>query len=88
MQREEYSYSESRVKDIAENNKDSVKRSETTVIWFVVAMLLVSIIAIGAVVYTTSETVNRGNCTSVGGVMVKNENIWECVDPTYWKERR
>lgn len=88
MQRKEYSYSQSRVKDITENNKDSVKKSEATVIWFVVAMLLVSIIAIGAVVYTTSEAVNRGNCTAVGGVMVKNENVWECVDPTYWKERR
>lgn len=88
MQRKEYSYSESGVEDITENNKNSIKKSETTVIWFVVAMLLVSLIAIGAVVYTTSQAVNSGNCTSVGGVMVKNENVWECVDPSYWKERR
>lgn len=88
MQRKEYSHSKSRVEDIAEKNKDSVKKSEATVIWFVVAMLVVSLMAIGAVVYSTSEAVNRGNCTAVGGVMMKNENVWECVDPTYWKERR
>lgn len=88
MQRKEYSYSKSKVEGIAEDSKNSVKKSEATVIWFVVAMLVVSLMAIGAVVYTTSQAVNRGNCTAVGGVLMKNENIWECVDPTYWKERR
>lgn len=83
MRRKEYSYSESAVEDITENNKNSIKKSEATVIWFIVAMLLVSLIAIGAVVYATSKAVGHENCVTVGGVMVKNENVWECVDPTY-----
>lgn len=88
MRRKEYSYSESEVEGVTENNKDSVKKSEATVIWFVVAMLMIALMAIGAVVYATTKAVDRGNCTAVGGVLVKNENVWECVDPTYWKERR
>lgn len=88
MQRKEYSHSESGVEDITKDNKDSVKKAEATVIWFVVAMLVVSLMAIGAVVYTTSKAVSSGNCSAVGGVLTKNENVWECTDPDYWKERR
>lgn len=88
MRRKEYSCSESAVEDTHATKQNTVNKSEATVIWFVVAMLVIALMAIGAVVYTTTKAVDKGNCTAVGGVLIKKENVWECTDPTYWEERR
>lgn len=56
------------------------QRMEIFVIWFVVTLILLSLIAIGAVLYVTTETQDRGNCTSVGGEMVYYGDRWVCMD--------
>lgn len=49
-------------------------------IWLVVGLILVSVLAVGTMLYATTKVVDQGNCAAVGGEMIRFENEWNCVD--------
>lgn len=80
MQAKRHSAGNNTSKSSKKTVKSHPRRAEVSVIWFVVTLLLFSLIAIGTVLYATAETQDKGNCTAVGGKMVYYGDRWNCMD--------
>lgn len=49
------------------------------ILLFVMALILIAVIGLGAAAYHQSKVVQYGNCAAVGGEMVQQDREFKCI---------
>ena len=86
MQEKEHTNSQDSGKPRRFKEKIKARRTEISVIWFVVTMLLVALLAISSTMYVVSEVQKKGNCYAAGGMYIKHDSHYVCIDRDYFKK--
>ena len=78
MQGERDSFDSSGSKTQAEKRKNQVVVDQW-LLWFILVMVLVAVIGMGAIAYHQNKLVQYGNCTAVGGQYIAYDNEYKCM---------